>query len=90
MEKLSRINNVIIFDGKTEYNSNEIFEDNKLIQIYNTVAILKGMSTLVNKINLENGLVYVFSNPELTGVGRIELRNVSQQLQNEYSKIINE
>ncbi|WP_343664032.1 hypothetical protein [Chryseobacterium mucoviscidosis] len=42
MEKLNRINNVIIFDGTNEYSSNEIFKDSKLTQIYNTAIALKG------------------------------------------------
>jgi len=88
MEKLNRINNVVIFDGTNEYSSNEIFKDSKLTQIYNTAIALKGLPTLVNKINSENGLVYIFSNPGLNITGRIELRNVSQRLQDEYSKII--
>lgn len=88
MEKLNRINNVIIFDDTNEYSFNEIFTDSKLTQIYNTAIALRGLSTLVNKINSENGLVYIFSNAELNITGKIELRNVSQRLQDEYSKII--
>ncbi|SMP11409.1 hypothetical protein [Chryseobacterium profundimaris] len=87
MKELNRINNVIIFDGINEYNSNEIFADSKLTQIYNNAIGFKGLPTLINKINLENGLVYIFSNPELNITGRIEVRNVSQTLQDEYSKI---
>ncbi|MPS72926.1 MAG: hypothetical protein E2590_07175 [Chryseobacterium sp.] len=90
MEELQRINNVIIFDTKTEYTSNDIFENDKLTQVYNNVVILKGLPSLVNKINSENGIVYIHSNAELSVAGKIELRNVSQQLQNEYSKIAGE
>lgn len=83
---MEQIKNVIIFDGEKEYLTSEIFQYLELENIYHKTIVWKGLSTLINKINDESGLLYINSDSKLT-IGRTELKNVSVNLQDEYIKI---
>lgn len=85
MEDLT-INNVIVFDGKEEYSTEQIRASLKLTRLVTTITILGGFPTLVDRINKEGGLLYITSDPNHES-GRAELKNVSEELYSEYLKI---
>jgi len=84
---METMKNVIIFDGIKEYSNYEIFQSLELENVYHRAINWKGLSTLIKKINEENGLLHIKINSKYE-IGRTELKNVSLNLQDEYIKII--
>jgi hypothetical protein len=84
---METMKNVIIFDGINEYSNYEIFQSLELENVYHRAINLKGLPTLIKKINEENGLLHIKINSKYE-IGRTELKNVSLKLQDEYIKII--
>lgn len=78
---------VVNIDGK-EIGSEEILKSIDLQQLVSRTIIIKGLSTLISKINEENGELYIYADSELVSKS-LELRNVSRNLQDEYYKISN-
>lgn len=78
-----KINNIIIFDGKKEFEKDVIESDLKLKHLANTLTAFGGYPTLVERINKENGLLYITTDPNHES-GKTELRNVSKELYSEY------
>lgn len=82
------IKNVVVnIDGK-EIGSEEILKSIDLQQLVSRTIIIKGLSTLISKINEEYGELYIYADSELVSKS-LELRNVSRNLQDEYYKISN-
>jgi hypothetical protein len=77
------INNCIIFDGVTEFSNLEIIDNNQLRAFRNSTIALNGFASLIERINLENGLIYISTNASFTE-NRIELRNVSDDLMKDF------
>lgn len=80
-----KIKNLIVNNGIKEYNFNEIHSDKKIFQLANSVILMCGISKISDKINLENGLVYITSNSDFS-FGSAELKSVSTELLNEYNR----
>jgi hypothetical protein len=49
----------------------------------NSTIALNGFASLIERINLENGLIYISTNASFTE-NRIELRNVSDDLMKDF------
>jgi hypothetical protein len=77
------INNCIIFDGVMEFSNLEIIDNNQLRAFRNSTIALNGFASLIERINLENGLIYISTNASFTE-NRIELRNVSDDLMKDF------
>ena len=78
------IKNVIIFDGVKEFSKNEILEDTELTAMMNAVINLGGFASFAEKINSEEGLIYITTELDHKfGAGK--LKNVSNKLYFEYS-----
>jgi hypothetical protein len=80
-----KIKNLIVNNGIKEYNFNEIHSDKKIFQLANSVISMSGVLKISDKINLENGLVYITSNSDFSS-GSAELKNVSSELLDEYKR----
>ena len=81
--KTDEIKNVLIFDGEKEYSKIEIHQDRTLTALMNSVINLGGFPTLIDKINDENGLLYIKTDSS-HGSGTGDLRNVSPALYSEF------
>lgn len=77
-EKLP-INNIIVFDGINEYNTNQINSNPKIRTLVNNAIYLGGFPTLIDRIKSENGTVYVTTNTEFSH-WKADLKNVSIEL----------
>jgi len=61
-----KVKNIIVNNGIREYDFNEIHSDKKIFQLANSVIIMSGILKLANKINSENGLVYITSKTDFS------------------------
>lgn len=73
------IKNVIVNNGVKEYNSDEIKANQEILNLVNAGIILGGFSEIIDKINNENGLLYITSDFSFTK-GKSQLKNVSTEL----------
>jgi hypothetical protein len=81
--KTEEIKNVLIFDGEKEYSKMEILKDKTLTALMNSVINFGGFPTIIEKINEENGLLYIITDlSHSSGTG--DLRNVSLSLYSEF------
>lgn len=79
------IKNVIIFDGIKEYPKEEIKKSQELTGLMNSVANLQGFNKMADKINNENGILYIKTDlNHKSGTG--SLKNVSTELYQEFWK----
>lgn len=80
-----KIKNLIVNNGIKEYDFDQIHSDKKIFQLANSVIILSGLEKLSEKINSENGLVYINSKADFSS-GSAKLKNTSVELLEEYNK----
>ncbi len=66
-----------------EFSNLEIIDNNQLRAFRNSTIALNGFASLIERINLENGLIYISTNASFTE-NRIELRNVSDDLMKDF------
>lgn len=81
--KTEEIKNVLIFDGEKEYSKIEILKDKTLTVLMNSVINFGGFPTIIEKINKENGLLYIITDLSHS-FGTGDLRNVSSSLYSEF------
>lgn len=79
-----KIKNIIVNNGIKEYDFEQIHSNKKIFQLANSVIILSGLEKISDKINSENGLVYITSKSDFSS-GSAELRNASMELLEEYN-----
>jgi len=79
------IKNVIVNNGIREYNSDEIKENQNILNLVNAGIILGGFSEIIDEINEENGLIYIVSDVNFTK-GKSELKNVSIELLDKWNQ----
>jgi hypothetical protein len=77
------INNVVIFDGVKEYSKDEVIGDSTLNHVLNTALIFGGFPTIIDKINEENGMLYIVTDSQRT-FAKPYLKDVSPELYSEY------
>jgi hypothetical protein len=82
---MEKIKNLIVFDGKVEYKNESAYSNPKIQGLISGVIGFSGISTMIEKINAENGAIYIHSNEDFS-VGKLELRNVSNEIKEEYQK----
>jgi hypothetical protein len=83
---MNKIKNIILNNSVNEYDSNKDIFSNEMNSLVNSVTTLGGFPTIIDKINKENGTVYIKSNSDFSS-GSAELINVSSELKAEYEKI---
>ncbi|WP_299781818.1 hypothetical protein [uncultured Formosa sp.] len=83
---MNKIKNIILNNFITEYDSSKYEFTNEMNQLVNSITILGGFPTIIDKINSENGTVYIKCNSDFSS-GSAELINVSSELKAEYEKI---
>jgi hypothetical protein len=82
---MNKIKNIILNNSITEYDSNKHEFTNEMNRLVNSITILGGFPTIIDKINSENGTVYIKCNSDFSS-GSAELINVSPKLKAEYEK----
>jgi len=80
------IKSVIIFDGEKEYHTDQIDNNMQLSFLRNVIINLAGFASLVNKINNENGTLYILTD-KTHASGSGDLKNVSNELYEEYLRV---
>ncbi|WP_340201767.1 hypothetical protein [Ascidiimonas sp. W6] len=83
---MNKIKNIILNNSIKEYDSNKYEFTNEMNQLVNSITILQGLPTIIDKINKENGTVYINCNSDFSS-GSAELINVSPELKAEYESI---
>lgn len=79
MYYIIKIKNLIVNNGIREYDFNEIHSNKKIFQLANTVFAWHQLEPLSEKINSENGIVYITTNTEFSH-WKADLKNVSIEL----------
>lgn len=81
------IKNIIIFDGTKEYNSLEILNSKKLYSFL-TRSLINFPVSIMQKIVLENGILYVSTDENFTKADFLP-KNISEELTKEINNIYN-
>ena len=81
------IKNIIIFDGTKEYNSLEILNSKKLYSFL-TRSLINFPVSIMQKIVLENGILYVSTDENFTKSDFLP-KNISEELTKEINNIYN-
>jgi hypothetical protein len=82
---MNKIKNIILNNSITEYDSNKYEFTKEMNQLVNSITIFGGFPSIIDKINNENGTVYINCNSDFS-LGSAELINVSSELKSEYEK----
>ena len=80
---MNEIKNIIINNSIKEFDSHKDEFTEQMNYLVRSVIVFGGLPTLIDKINEENGTVYIKSNPDFSA-GSVELINVSAELKSEY------
>ena len=82
----NKINNVIIFDGETEFSSDEIYKTKTLLNLVNTSLIQSNNICLIDEINEQNGILHLKTDKNYKSVKIMGLINVSKELEFKFFK----
>jgi ABC-type transporter lipoprotein component MlaA len=78
-------NSIIVNNGIKEYDMQDIYSNQQIRSLVNTVIGFAGLINLAEQVNKVGGILYINSNINFT-LGSAELKNVSNEILENYEK----
>ncbi|MFB9054561.1 hypothetical protein ACFFVB_15835 [Formosa undariae] len=77
--------NIIVNNGVKEYGISDIYSNQQIRRLVNTIITFGGLTTLSKEVNEQDGILYINSEIDFTK-GSATIRNVSNKTMEKYKK----